>query len=257
MAILGSSFIGLEAAASFRARGLEVAIVSPDSVPFEKVFGRDVGLFFQALHEREGVTFHLGRTAGGFDDGTLRLDDGHEVAADFVLAGIGVRPRTALAAAAGLTVSSGIEVDEFLETGLAGIYAAGDVASYPDPLSGQRLRIEHWVVAERQGQVAAANMLGARRRFGAVPFFWTEQYGTALRYVGHAAGWDEVRIEGSIEGGAFIARYYEGGALRASAAVGMDQASLEDELRLEQAIAAVESNPVKSAGTVAAVRHPS
>jgi NADPH-dependent 2,4-dienoyl-CoA reductase/sulfur reductase-like enzyme/nitrite reductase/ring-hydroxylating ferredoxin subunit len=234
VAILGSSFIGLEAAASFRARGLEVAIVSPDSVPFEKAFGRDVGLFFQALHAREGVTFHLGRTAGGFDDGTLRLDDGREIAADFVLAGIGVRPRTALAAAAGLAVSSGIEVDAFLEASLAGVYAAGDVASYPDPLSGRRLRIEHWVVAERQGQVAAANMLGARRRFDAVPFFWTEQYGTSLRYVGHAAGWDEVRVEGSIESGAFIARYYEGGALRASAAVGMDRASLEDELELER-----------------------
>ena len=151
-----------------------------------------------------------------------------------MLAGIGVRPRTDLAAAPGLAVTSGIEVDAFLETNAAGIYAAGDVALYPDPGSGQRRRIEHWVVAERQGQVAAANMLGAGLRFEAVPFFWTEQYGTALRYVGHAPRWDEVRIEGSVSEGAFVARYLERGTLRASAAVRMDKASLADELELER-----------------------
>jgi NADPH-dependent 2,4-dienoyl-CoA reductase/sulfur reductase-like enzyme/nitrite reductase/ring-hydroxylating ferredoxin subunit len=256
VAILGSSFIGLEAAAALRTRGLEVAIVSPDEVPFGSLFGREVGAFFQKLHERQGVAFHLGRIATAFDAPTLRLDDGHIVAADFVLAGIGVRPRTALAAEAGLEVSSGVHVDAQLETSRLGIYAAGDVALYPDPLSGSRVRVEHWVVAERQGQVAAANMLGARMRFDSVPFFWTEQYGTALRYVGHAAPWDEVRIEGSVEAGAFIARYHQAGVLRASAAVKMDQASLEDELLLERRIAAGSPENASRAGTPAAVGHP-
>lgn len=235
--ILGSSFIGLEAAAAFRARELDVAIVSPDAVPFERTLGVEVGRFFQALHEMNGVAFHLGRTGVALDDGTLRLDDGHALDAEFLLAGIGVRPRTALAAEAGLNPERGVQVDAFLETNVPGIYAAGDIAAYPDPLSERRLRIEHWVVAERQGQAVAANMLGLRRRFDSVPFFWTEQYGTALRYVGHAAEPDEVRILGSIAEGAFIARYYENGQFRASAAVGMDQASLEDERELERMIA--------------------
>ena len=256
VAILGSSFIGLEAAAALRTRGLEVAIVSPDEVPFGPLFGREVGAFFRKLHEGQGVAFHLGRVATAFDAPALRLDDGHVVEADFVLAGIGVRPRTALAADAGLEVSSGVHVDARLETSRRGIYAAGDVALYPDPLSEKRLRIEHWVVAERQGQVAAANMLGARLRFDAVPFFWTEQYGTALRYVGHAPPWDEVRIEGSVEACAFIARYHQAGVLRASAAVGMDRASLEDELLLERRVAAGSPEPASRAETPAAVGHP-
>ena len=236
VAILGSSFIGLEAAAALRAQEVEVAIVSPDTVPFEQSLGREVGAFFQALHERHGVAFHLGRIGVGYDGARLRLDDGHDVDADFVLAGIGVRPRAALAAAAGLDVVRGVQVDAFLETSLPGLYAAGDIATYPDALTGKPARIEHWVVAERQGQTVAANMLGLRRRFDSVPFFWTEQYGIALRYVGHAAPPFEVTIEGSIDDGAFIARYHDNGALRASAAVGMDQASLADELELERLI---------------------
>ena len=242
-AILGSSFIGMEAAAALRSRGLEVAVVSLDEVPFEGVLGGEVGRFFQALHEREGVTFHLGRGAKRYAAGALTLDNGRTVAADFVLAGIGVRPRTALAADAGLAVDNGVLVDARLETKVPGIFAAGDVASYPDPLSERRQRIEHWVVAERQGQVAAANMLGEGRRFDSAPFFWTEQYGTALRYVGRAERPDDVRIEGSVEAGAFVARYHERGALRAAAAVGMDQASLEDELRLERMMAESEAEP--------------
>ena len=241
VAILGSSFIGLEAAAALRAQGLHVAIVSPDQVPFEHSLGREVGRFFQALHERQGVAFHLGRIGVGYDGRHLRLDDGHDVAADFVLAGIGVRPRADLAAAAGLDVVRGVQVDAFLETSLHGIYAAGDIATYPDPLTGKPTRIEHWVVAERQGQAVAANMLGLRRRFDAVPFFWTEQYGTALRYVGHAPTPYELKILGSIEDGTFIARYHEDGVLRASAAVGMDRASLEDELALERLIKEAQS----------------
>ena len=236
VAILGSSFISLEAAAALRTHGLEVAIASPDDVPFEHSLGGEVGGFFQRLHEAQGVAFHLGRVAVAYDGATLRLDDGEELAADFVVAGIGVRPRTALAAEAGLDVSNGVHVDEHLETSAPGIFAAGDAALYPDPWVGGRTRIEHWVVAERQGQTAAANMLGGRERFRSVPFFWTEQYGTALRYVGHASGWDEVRVDGSIAEGKFVARYYAQGRLCASASVGRDDAALEDEVQLERQI---------------------
>ena len=230
-AIIGSSFIGMEAAAALRGRGVEVAIVSVDAVPFERVLGRDVGRFFQDLHEARGVRFHLGRSAQGYDGRSLWLDDGATIDADFILLGVGVRPRTGLAAAAGISVGAGILVDERFETSAAGIFAAGDVAEFPVSL-GEYARIEHWVVAERQGQAAAAAMLGRPAWPVGVPFFWTEQYGTTLRYVGHASHWDEVRIEGDFDGGAFTARYFEGGRLCAAASVGMDRANLEDEQAL-------------------------
>jgi len=233
--VIGSSFIGLEAAASLVRRGLQVEIVSPERVPFERQFGAEVGGFFQALHERHGVRFHLGTVAASFDGHSLDLADGERIAADFVLVGVGVRPRLELARSAGLAVEGGVWVDSFLETGVAGIFAAGDIAAYPDPAGGGRLRIEHWVVAQRQGQAAAANILGLSKRFEAVPFFWTEQYGVALRYTGHAARWDRVGIDGDLASGAFIARYHEDGVHRASASVGRDLANLEDEGRLERA----------------------
>ena len=247
VAILGASFIGLEAAAALRARGLDVAVIAPEDVPFELVFGREVGTFFQRLHEAEGVEFHLGRIGVGYDGTTLRLDDGHELAADFILAGIGVRPRDQLAAEAGLEVGHGILVDRFLETSAPGIFSAGDVASYPDPLTGERIRVEHWVHAERQGQAAAANLLGAGKPFASVPFFWTEQYGRSLRYVGRAGDWDEVRVEGSIEQAAFTARYYASGQLRASASLARDRAALEDERELERMIKAGEGQKAQPA----------
>ena len=231
--VIGSSFIGLEAAAALVKRGLRVDLVSPERVPFERVFGAEVGSFFQALHERHGVRFHLGTVATAFDGHAVDLADGERIDADFVLVGVGVRPRLELAHSAGIAVEQGVCVDPFLETGVTGIFAAGDIAAYPDPAGGGRLRIEHWVVAERQGQVAAANMLGLKQRFEAVPFFWTEQHGVALRYTGHAARWDRVGIEGDVASGSFIARYYDDGVHRASASVGRDLDNLEDERRLE------------------------
>ena len=240
-AIIGSSFIGLEAAAALRTRGVEVTVVSQAAIPFDRIFGPDVGRFLQRLHERNGVGFHLARTAREFDGSVLTLDDGEKVAADFVLVGIGVGPRTALAASLGLTAEDGIPVDEYLETGVSGIFAAGDVANYPDPRSGRRGRIEHWVTALEQGRIAAANMLGLREPFSHVPFFWSEQYGTALRYVGRAPRWDEVRIDGDMDAGAFTARYFEDGELRASASVGRDRENLEDELFFECGLESAEN----------------
>ena len=236
--IVGSSFIGMEAAASLRKRDVEVTVVAPDHVPFERVFGADIGSWLQRLHERNGVRFHLGTVASSLDGRNLKLANGQSVEADFVLVGIGVRPRAGLAEAAGIPGGGAVPVDGFLETPLPGVFAAGDIAAYPDPLTGEPVRIEHWVHAQRQGQVAAANMLGKQKRFEAVPFFWTEQFGVQLRYTGHAASWDRVEVDGDIDGGDFVARFYDDGEHRASAAVGRDREILEDERRFERAIAA-------------------
>ena len=249
-AIIGSSFIGLEAAAALRQRKVEVTVISPEHVPFECVFGAEIGTWLQRLHERNGVNFHLGTVAACFQAGALQLANGAMVNIDFALVGVGVRPRVSLADAAGIPSEGGVPVNEFLETPLAGIYAAGDVAAYPDPLSGERVRIEHWVTAQRQGQIAAANMLGEGRRYDAVPFFWTEQYGVALRYVGHAARWDHVEVDGQPGSGDFIARYYEQGAHRASAAVGRDATILEDERIFEEMIAKSRSRTRGSSSAV-------
>ena len=236
--VIGASFIGLEAAAALRQRQVAVTVVAPGQVPFESLFGAEVGGWFQRLHEQNGVRFQLGASATGIEEGRVELGDGGSLPADFVLLGIGVRPRVALAEAAGLaTAAGGVRVDRFLETSVPGVFAAGDLAAYPDPLGDAPMRIEHWVVAERQGQTVAANMLGAAQPFRAVPFFWTEQYGVALRYVGHAAEWDEVAIDGDVASGDFIARYYCQGRHLASAAVGRDRAILDEELRLEGRIA--------------------
>ena len=252
-AIIGSSFLGLEAAAGLRARGVEVAVVSTDSVPFAGLFGRDIGLFVQRLHQDNCVAFHLGTSASSFDGRTLSLDNGETIAADFVLAAIGVRPRTALTAP-GIAVADGYLVDRYLTTTSPGIYAAGDAAAYPDPLRRRSLRIEHWVTAQRQGQTAALNMLGIPTPYAAVPFFWTEQYGVALRYVGHSRHWDEVKIDGRVEDRSFIARYYERGELRAALSCDRDRDLLEDEFALERLLSAELPNP--QPGTFVAARHP-
>jgi NADPH-dependent 2,4-dienoyl-CoA reductase/sulfur reductase-like enzyme/nitrite reductase/ring-hydroxylating ferredoxin subunit len=231
--IIGASFIGLEAAAALRKRQVEVDIVSVEEIPLEHVFGKELGREIQLLHERNGVRFHLSSVVADFDGQAVALGGGEAIPADFVLVGIGVRPRTGLAESAGAAVKNGVLVDEYLETSLSGIYAAGDIAAYPNPLSGERARIEHWVVAERQGQAAAANMLGHRRSFDSAPFFWTEQYGVTLRYVGRASGWDAVTCEGDFGSGSFVARYFVDGTHCATAPIGRDRENLEDELRLE------------------------
>jgi NADPH-dependent 2,4-dienoyl-CoA reductase/sulfur reductase-like enzyme/nitrite reductase/ring-hydroxylating ferredoxin subunit len=242
VAVIGSSFIGLEAAAALRKRGVEVHVLAPEKLPFERLLGERVGLFLQALHERNGVRFHLGTSVTSFADGAVILADGQKVSADIVLVGIGVRPRTTLAASAGIEAPAGIAVDAFLQTNVPDIYAAGDIAAYPDPLTGEPTRIEHWVVAERQGQAVAANMMGLRKRYQAVPFFWTQQYEVSLRYVGRAANWDEVVIDGDVSSRDFIARYYDKGVHRASAAVGRDREMLEEERRFERLIADARSD---------------
>jgi NADPH-dependent 2,4-dienoyl-CoA reductase/sulfur reductase-like enzyme/nitrite reductase/ring-hydroxylating ferredoxin subunit len=232
--LIGAGFIGMEVAASLRAREMDVVVVAPESQPLERVLGTELGAMVRALHEENGVRFRLGRTAGGIGESHVTLSDGETLAADLVIVGIGVRPETALAEKAGLEVDNGVIVDEFLETSRSGIFAAGDIARWPDHRSGRRIRVEHWVVAQRQGQVAARNMLGGREPFAMAPFFWSQHYDYPIAYVGHAEGWDDIEILGSVEDRDFVAAFKSEGKTLAVASVFRDEESLMAEAAMER-----------------------
>jgi NADPH-dependent 2,4-dienoyl-CoA reductase/sulfur reductase-like enzyme/nitrite reductase/ring-hydroxylating ferredoxin subunit len=232
--VIGASFIGLEVAASLRARGLSVDVVAPEKLPLEKVLGGEVGRFIQSKHESEGVVFHLGKTGVGISAKGVTLNDGSSLAADIVVIGVGVRPLVALAEQAGARIDKGIVVDDKLETSLPGVFAAGDIARYPYRPTDSLVRIEHWVVAERQGQAAARNMLGLNEPFTSTPFFWSNHYDAAMTYVGHAEKWDAVEVIGSLEDGDALVAYRDNGKVTAVAAMGRAPASIGIEAAMER-----------------------
>jgi len=238
--VVGGSFIGLEVAAALRARQLEVTVVAVGEVPLGWALGREIGAFVRAVHEEHGVAFRLGQRAAAIEPGAVVLASGERLPAELVVIGVGVRPAVGLAEGGGLAVDDGVLVDEYLQTSAPGIYAAGDIARWPDPHTGERLRVEHWVVAERQGQTAAANILGRRERFDAAPFFWSQHYDIQISYVGHApraaagAGGVETRVSGSLAARDATVTFHAGGRVRAVATIFRDRQSLAAELALER-----------------------
>ena len=228
--VIGASFIGLETAASLRARGVDVTVVGPEPVPLARVLGDEVGAFVRRVHEAKGVTFRLGRKPQRITNELVVLDDGTELRAELVVMGVGVRPRLDLATSAGLRVDRGIIVDDELRAA-PGIWAAGDVARYP--LDGELVRIEHWQVAIRHGQAVARSMLGDGPSRD-VPFFWSQHHDVTLGYVGHAERFDRAEVRGDLDARDAHVVYRDAGRVRAVATIGRDHLGLEIEAAMER-----------------------
>jgi NADPH-dependent 2,4-dienoyl-CoA reductase/sulfur reductase-like enzyme/nitrite reductase/ring-hydroxylating ferredoxin subunit len=231
--VIGASFIGLEVAWSLRERKLDVAVVGREPLPLGKGLGNEMGNLVRQTHEAHGVTFHLGRTPSTIDDQQVQLDDGTKLDCDLVVIGIGVRPNTRLAEQAGLAIDNGVSVNEFLETNVPGIFAAGDIVRWPDPRVG-RIRVEHWVVAQRQGQTAARNMLGAREAFVVPPFFWSNHFDLHIHYVGHGSGDDHSRVSGDLEAKDASVIFGSDDKVTAVASIGRNIENLKAEVALER-----------------------
>jgi apoptosis-inducing factor 3 len=232
--VIGASFIGLEVAASLGARGLEVHVVAPEKAPLARVLGDEVGALVRAVHEGKGTKLHLGRKPKTITATCVELDDGTTLDAELVVLGVGVKPRTALAEQAGLKVENGVVCNATLRTSAPDVWAAGDVARYPDPRSGSLVRIEHWVLAERHGEAVARAMLGDTKPFTDVPFFWSAHHDVTLSYVGHAAKWDEIVIYGSLEKRDAAVAYVKDGKMLAVLTINRDHVSLAVEAALER-----------------------
>ena len=208
--IAGGSFIGLEAASALRERDAAVTVVSPSEIPFEPVLGREIGAALRRLHESKGVAFRGGARIAAVEPGHVRLHTGERIPADLVLAGVGVRPATDFAASLGLADDGGLEADAGLRVA-DGVYAAGDCVRFP--FGTERIRVEHWRVAQQHARVAARNMLGKDARFEQPPFFWTYHHGKRIEVHGHPSSFNRVEIDGDLDGMDFVARQFRDGTL--------------------------------------------
>jgi len=237
--VVGASFIGMEAAYSLRELGLEVTVIAPSQEPFETTLGAEVGALFRRVHESHGVRFKLGSIVYGFEGShtveAVALDNGELIETDMVVVGVGVRPVTQFLDGVELDQAGGVVVDSRLRAA-DGLFAAGDITRFPDPRTGEYVRIEHWRTAQQQGRTAARNMLGRNISFDAVPFFWTRQFDIGLLYVGHAAGWDEIIYRGDVAAQDFLAFYVKDNRVLAVAGMNRDRemAAAEELLRLDR-----------------------
>jgi 3-phenylpropionate/trans-cinnamate dioxygenase ferredoxin reductase subunit len=217
--VIGAGWIGAEVAASARQCGLDVTVVEPASVPLERVLGAELGAVYRDIHADQGVRMLLGTGVEAFEGGQaverVRTSDGRELRCDFVVIGVGVQPRTGLAARAGIAVDNGILVDDQLQTAVPDVFAAGDVANARHPFYGERIRVEHWANALNQGPVAARNMLGEAVTYERLPYFFSDQYDVGMEYTGYARSWDRVVLRGDPAGREFVAFWLAGGRLLA------------------------------------------
>jgi NADPH-dependent 2,4-dienoyl-CoA reductase/sulfur reductase-like enzyme/nitrite reductase/ring-hydroxylating ferredoxin subunit len=232
--IVGAGFIGLEAAAALKARGLDVTIVAPNEFPLEHVVGREIGSFLKSVHEKNGVRFHLRRFVEKIEKSGVILDDKSILSADLVLVATGIQPSADFAKDRGIRYDNGILVNEYLETDAQDVFATGDVARWPSQFSQKPIRIEHWVVAQRQGQVAAENMMGKKRKYKEVPFFWSQQFDVILNYVGYSASPESAKIYGNLSERDCVVAYSENGTITAALTIGRDLQSLQLERAFEE-----------------------
>ena len=213
--VVGAGWIGSEVAASARQRGLEVTMIDPLTLPNERIFGAEIGTFYRDVHLRHGVRMLLGTGVEAFEGTTaltaVRTSDGRSIDCDFAVVGIGVRPRTELAAAAGAETGNGLIVDQGLRSSLPNVFAAGDVANAWHPTFKRRLRVEHWDNALHQGAAAARSMLGETISYDRIPYFFSDQYDVGMEYSGFAPEWDEVVFRGEHDSGEFIAFWIHAG----------------------------------------------
>jgi apoptosis-inducing factor 3 len=238
--VIGSSFIGMETAAGLAQKGINVTVVSPDSVPFEKTLGQEIGSVFQQVHEEQGVSFQLGRKVdrleGSGKVAAAILDNGDRLPADMVIVGVGVQPATEfIDGVERYAKDYSLLVNEYLQAA-DGLYAAGDIARYPDWRTNETTRVEHWRIAAQQGRIAAYNMVGKPTKFRAVPVFWTMQFKFPLRYVGHTKQWDELIVDGDLQKRQFIAFYVKDNRVLAAATSHRDTetAAISELMRLDR-----------------------
>jgi NADPH-dependent 2,4-dienoyl-CoA reductase/sulfur reductase-like enzyme/nitrite reductase/ring-hydroxylating ferredoxin subunit len=251
IAVIGASFIGMEAAFSLTRRGKQVTVIAPDKVPFEKTLGAEVGAMLQKVHELNGVTFRLGATVTGFEgNGSVNkvlLEAGPPIEIELVIVGVGVRPATEILVGCELHKDGGVIADQYLSIA-ADAYAAGDIVHYPRSETGELERIEHWRTAMQQGRVAAHNMAGERTPFEGVPFFWTRQFDATLNYVGHAVGWNKTIVMGKIDDQDFLIFYLKDQKVLAVAGMNRDRelAMWEEKFRLGTVPPAADLENVKT-----------